>query len=71
MKFLKSERAWKIWVNKELSYEGGAARHEVPKQFPCFVYLVVLSFGYEEQAPEYLYPADVAKMAKLVREAAK
>lgn len=40
-----------------------------PVEYPCFAYAVCASFGYEEEAPEYLYEADVLRMWKEIRDA--
>lgn len=39
-----------------------------PEEFPCFVYLVVQSFGYEEERAVYLYKKDIEAMLAQIKE---
>jgi hypothetical protein len=40
-----------------------------PREYPCYAYAVVQSFGYEEEQPKYLYPNDIEKMRKSLENA--
>lgn len=64
MNFLKNHDAWKRWARKCDRYQG--AKLEAPKEYPCYGYLVVGSFNYEEEAAAYLYPSEIIRMAKKV-----
>lgn len=57
MTYLKSKRAWVRWKSKDTP-----ADCEEPKNFPCFVYCTVLSYGYEEDKANYLYESDLRAM---------
>lgn len=61
MKFLKSERAYLRWA---AGVNRGQPQAPItpPVEFPCFAYLEVGSFGYEEERAEYLYRDDVRRM---------
>lgn len=61
MTFIKNRRAWLKWKREDLGGQEGVIE---PKEYPCFAYATVRSFGYEEYAENYLYPADVEKMQK-------
>jgi len=61
MKFLKSKLAWKRWVKRN-----GVCWVVPPKQFPCFAYETVTSFGYEETEANYLYDYDLERMLREV-----
>jgi len=70
MKLLKSERAWKRWINSEgMQYQDD--KQEPPTAYPCFAYSVLQSFAYEEKAAEYLYVADIERMRFELIKAAK
>lgn len=65
MTFLKNQRAYQRWsanINRAQS-----TAIEAPASFPCFAYLVVASFGYEEEGAKYLYPFDVVKMLTMMK----
>lgn len=62
MKFLKNEKAWKRFVNGNSSQEW-----KLPESYPCYVYLTVKHWGYEEDQTNFLYPDDVFKMAMHLR----
>lgn len=62
MKFLINERIWKRWARK-IEQGQPQAPIDKPTSYPCFGYLVVQSYGYEEEQARYLYPDDVTKMA--------
>lgn len=59
MKYLKNKRSWSLWKTKEYLSDDEA---ELPEKFPCFAYLGVGSFAYEEYNAFYLYREDVDKM---------
>ena len=59
MNYLKSKRAWSLWKTKNLLSNDEA---EIPEEFPCYAYLVVGSWGYEEYFTLYLYKQDIEKM---------
>jgi hypothetical protein len=61
MKFLINERVFKRWARK--IEKGQDCTLDKPKLYPCFGYLVVQSYAYEEDQALYLYPDDVARMA--------
>lgn len=39
-----------------------------PLEFPCYVYLTVLSFGYEELQANYLYCYDLYNMTSIIKD---
>lgn len=61
MKLLKSKRAYKIW---EKSVNSGQPQAPItpPAEFPCYAYLTVGSYSYEEDVAEYLYLSDLRNM---------
>lgn len=61
MKLLKSITAWKRWMIRN---GVPVSSFHPPTEFPCFGYMVVESFSYEEERPVYLYRKNIAKMAK-------
>ena len=66
MVLLKNHRAWKRFVNKECNIiptdDKGRHNGAPPREFPCYAYLTVASYGYEEQNIHYLYVEDIANM---------
>lgn len=63
MKYLKSQRAfqrWSVGINRGQPQ----APIATPVEYPCFGYLTVLSYGYEEDQAEYLYDSDIRSMAE-------
>lgn len=64
MKFLSSSKAWRRWA--AITNRGQPQSPiDPPKSFPCFAYLIVASFNYEEE-PQYLYPEDILAMASKI-----
>jgi len=61
VKLLKNERAYRRWAREWDTYND-RWNVAVPRSYPCYGYTVVRSYGYEEEAPEYLYPRDVRRM---------
>lgn len=62
MTLLKNATAWKKWVKRLNDSQPQAPIAEKPAEYPCFVYTVVSSFGYEEEGVEFLYSGDLRKM---------
>lgn len=62
MILLGSERAYRRWARDAYDTYNDRWQAESPKEYPCYAYTVVQSFGYEETAPRYLYASDIAKM---------
>lgn len=67
MTFLKNKRAGKKWIT---TVNSGQPQQPIaePAEYPCFAYLVVGSFGYEEESACYLYVEDVEKMLEQIRQ---
>ena len=63
MKFLKNERSWKRWAS-EINKGQPQAPILPPPSYPVWAYLVVGSFGYEEEHEQYLTRQQVEKMLK-------
>lgn len=63
MKFLKNARSFKRWAAKINQGQPQAPLHP-PEHFPCWAYLSVLSYGYEEDQANYLYLPEVQHMLK-------
>lgn len=63
MDFLSNKRDWRKW-SKDV-HTGGAV--EAPLRFPCYAYLTVGSWNYEEDAVNYLYLDDLLKMLDNLR----
>lgn len=61
MKYLKNKRAWYRWKKKEILSNDEA---KIPSEFPCFVYLGVGNWHYEEYVAHYIYKQEIEKMAK-------
>ena len=59
MKYLKNKHVWESWKKEEYLSDYEA---ECPKEYPCFTYLVVGSFPYEEYDAYYLYKQDIERM---------
>lgn len=57
MKLLKNKEEFEEWK----SGESGVYAEE-PDMFPCYVYKVVHSWGYEEESTIYLYTSNLRKM---------
>jgi hypothetical protein len=64
MKHINNSRAWKTWANRVNS--GQSTNIDPPTKYPCYGYLVVASYAYEEDMAMYLYPEDVAKMHSIL-----
>jgi hypothetical protein len=65
MKLLRDKRAWRRFLLNDLGMPKGDADNErEPKEYPCFAYAYIRSFGHEELGPVYLYGKDVEKMVK-------
>ena len=66
MKLLKTRVGWRRWMLAHVAgtYASTLDQYEEPKEYPCYAYAVVQSFGYEEEQPRYLYRADLPKLAK-------
>lgn len=62
MKLLKNKNAWDRWVS--VVNKSQCAEIKPPVKYPCFGYLVVGSFSYEEETALYLYAEDLVKMGK-------
>ncbi|MFA7454883.1 MAG: hypothetical protein WCZ10_10520 [Desulfobulbaceae bacterium] len=73
LKFLRSETAFRRWsLATFLKHRDKTLlRRYAPKQYPCYGYLVVESFGYEEEMPKYLYCADILRMAGRIQKEEK
>lgn len=71
MKLLKNERAYRAWSTGKDGWDTykDRFRTEAPTEYPCYAYLVVQSFGYEEVAPQYLYSSDVEMMMQELQRA--
>lgn len=61
MTLLKSRRAYDKWA-KGVNSGQPQSPIQPPAEFPCYAYLTVASFGYEEERAEYLYSDDLQKM---------
>jgi hypothetical protein len=73
--FIKDERAWKRWIQ---TVDGATSRDYAksdtrpplvihinvprPDEYPCWACARLQSYGYEEQAPEYLYRVNLEAM---------
>ena len=62
MKLLTNVSAWRQWIKDE---EGRFADkvHPQPKEYPCFAYMVLDSWGQETQTAMYLYQHQVDEMS--------
>ncbi len=65
MKFIKNRTAWIRWKNKETDSSDTVPE---PECFPCYAYLTIQSWGYEEPRALYLYATDVNKMKSKIDE---
>ncbi|HKO43363.1 MAG TPA: hypothetical protein VJU84_08735 [Pyrinomonadaceae bacterium] len=70
MRLLKSRLAWKRWVRAEGMAEQDSQPDE-PSQYPCFAYAIVLSYGYEEQQPVYIYRSELNRMCEQMKKTAR
>lgn len=61
MIFIKNKREWNKWA-KEFNKSQPQAPADPHDKFPCFLYLTVGSYGYEEEREKYLYKEDIEKM---------
>lgn len=61
---LRNERAWK----RRTKVNGEPRVDPPPSDYPCWAYRRVVSYGYEEDAPEYLYRSDLSSMIGKVDE---
>lgn len=70
IKFLKNEREWKRLIKYEGNIQpqdmNGKHTGGMPREFPCYAYLTVQSYGYEEQNIHYLYMEDLIQMESLL-----
>lgn len=64
MKYLKSHLAWPRWCSSVF----GRQEVDEPKEYPCYVYTVVASWGMQEEQPVYVYRRDLEKMLKAIEE---
>ncbi len=64
MKYLKNKRAWALWKTKEYLSDDEA---ELLEKFPCFAYLGVGSFAYEEYSAHYLYKQEIERMHRTLK----
>jgi hypothetical protein len=62
MKLLRSRESWAQWIKGE---DGRFAdtEHPVPKKFPCYGYMEVVSWAQTSQRPVYLYAHDLDAMS--------
>lgn len=63
MKYLKNKTTWKRWASN-INRGQPQAPIQPPEKYPCYAYLSVLSFGYEEEQSNYLYLTEVQEMLK-------
>ena len=62
LKLLKNKTAFNIWKKEE--YISPEDCISVPDKFPCFVYLTVHSWAYEEWQAVYIYPEEMNQFIK-------
>lgn len=62
MKLLRSKQGFQRWMKQEYITDCG----DTPLEYPCFAYKTVLSFGYEEERPWFLYASDLRSMLKKI-----
>lgn len=71
MKLIKNKRGWKKFLRDEvMMYDSQIEREPEPKEYPCFGYDQIHSFGMEELTPLYLYAADLERMQRQLATAA-
>ena len=70
MKLLTNTSAWRQWVKDE---EGRFADkvHPQPKEYPCFAYMELESWGQETLTAVYLYQHQIEEMALALKAAAQ
>lgn len=59
MTLLKNKRAWKRWAKE---HQSPGQNFPEPTQYPCWAYLTVFSFGYEEEQENYLSRENIEVM---------
>lgn len=65
MKLLQNKRAWKKWVKgQRFGSTIDPTLYPEPTKFPCYVYLTVASFNYQEEQANYLNADDIERMRK-------
>lgn len=65
MKLIKNKRAW---TKEKKRFADGSGE---PDRYPCYLYAVVQSWNYEEEAPEFIYTEDAEKMLRSLELAAE
>lgn len=70
IKFLSSESVWAIWLQTELGQVESLVQTP-PKRFPCYGYMVLDSWVFHSQHPEYLYLEHLENMALQIVAAAQ
>lgn len=59
---LVNPEEYNVWARAAFDDYGGRAGDESPLNYPCWAFVVVRDWRYEETEPRYLYENDVRDM---------
>jgi len=67
LKLLNDKKSFDSYCSDNyMGYECESDDFPVPEKYPCYVYEVVKSWGYEESKPVYLYEEDLRELLSIL-----